>query len=158
MKNINMNNESYLDVYSFVGHMRDLAFKCLKIKDNVPFTIGLDMREGVYGSTIAAEDTPDKMNVRYVEINMDQTMDQMINTIFHETRHIYQYQTYKRYMLLRHRRTLKRTKPRTFMQYWLQPIEIGARLYAFYAMKRYKRQINALVQSYKDNTLDMKLY
>ncbi len=158
MRNINMNNESYLDVYSFVGHMRELAFKVLKIKTNVPFTIGLDMIEGLYGSTIVAEDTPNKMNVRYVEINMDQDMENMINTIFHETRHIYQYQTYKRYMLLRHRRTLKRTKPRTFMQYWLQPIEIGARIYARYAMIRYKRQINNIIQQYKDKTLDMKLY
>ena len=158
MKNINMNNESYLDVYSFVGHMRDLAFKCLKIKDNVPFTIGLDMREGVYGSTIAAEDTPDEMNVRYVEINIDQTMDQMINTIFHETRHIYQYQTYKRYMLLRHKLNIRRKHKRSFIEYWLQPIEIGARLYAFYAMKKYKRQINNLVQAYKDKVLAFELY
>jgi hypothetical protein len=98
------------------------------------------------------------MNIRYVEINIDQTMDDMINTIFHETRHIYQYQTYKRYMLLRHRRTIRRTKPRTFMQYWMQPIEICARLYARYAMKKYKRQIDNIVQQYKDNTLDLKLY
>lgn len=158
MKNINMNNENYLDVYTFVGHMRDLAFECLKIKTNVPFTIGLDMEKGLYGSTIAAEDTKDKMNVRYVEINIDQRMDDMINTIFHETRHIYQYQTYKRYMLLRHRRTIRRTKPRTFMQYWIQPIEICARLYARYAMKKYKRQIDNIVQQYKDKTLEMKLY
>ena len=158
MKNINMNNESYLDVYSFVGHMKDFAFKVLKIKDNVPFTIGLDMRKGVYGSTVAAEDTPNEMNVRYVEINIDQTMDQMINTIFHETRHIYQYQTYKRYMLFRHKQNVRRIRPRCFIEYWIQPIEIGARLYAFYAMKKYKRQINKLVQQYKDKTLDLKLY
>lgn len=158
MRNINMNNESYLDVYSFVGHMKDLAFKVLKIKDTVPFTIGLDMEKGLYGSTVVAEDEPNEMNVRYVEINIDQTMDDMINTIFHETRHIYQYQTYKRYMLLRHRRSIGRTKPRTFMQYWIQPIEIGARLYARYAMKKYKRQIDNIVQQYKDNTLDIKLY
>ena len=142
MKNINMNNESYLDVYSFVGHMKDLAFEVLKIKETVPFTIGLDM----------------EMNVRYVEININQTMDDMIETIFHETRHIYQYQTYKRYMLSRHRKDIKRTKQRTFRQYWIQPIEIGARLYARYAMKKYKRQIDNIVQQYKDNTLDIKLY
>lgn len=158
MKNINMNNENYLDVYSFVEHMKELAFECLKIKGYVPFTIGLDMREGVYGSTVAAEDTPDEMNVRYVEINMDQTMDQMINTIFHETRHIYQYQTYKRYMLFRHRMNIMKIRKRSFIEYWLQPIEIGARLYAFYAMKKYKRQINKIVQQYKDKTLDMKLF
>ena len=158
MRNINMNNESYLDVYSFVGHMKDLAFKVLKIKDNVPFTIGLDMKKGLYGSTVVAEDEPNEMNIRYVEINIDQSMDDMINTIFHETRHIYQYQTYKRYMLLRHRKTIRRTKPRTFMQYWIQPIEIGARLYARYAMKKYKRQIDNIVQQYKDKVLDLKLY
>ena len=158
MKNINMNNESYLDVYTFVGHMRDLAFEVLKIKENVPFTIGLDMKKGVYGNTVTAEDKPNEMNIRYVEININQTMNDMIDTIFHETRHIYQYQTYKRYMLLRHRKDIKRTKQRTFMQYWMQPIEIGARLYAKYAMKRYKRQIDNIVQQYKDKVLDLKLY
>jgi hypothetical protein len=40
----------------------------------------------------------------------------------------------------------------------MQPIEIGARLYARYAMKKYKRQIDNIVQQYKDNTLDLKLY
>lgn len=158
MKNINMNNESYLDVYSFVGHMKDLAQKVLKINRDIPFTIGLDMEEQVYGSTIAAEDTKDIVEVRYVEINMNQTMEQMINTIFHETRHIYQYQRYQRYMLNRYRKVIKRTKQRSYMQYWLQPIEIGARLYARYAMKKYKRQIDNIVQQYKDKTLDMKLY
>ena len=158
MKNINMNNESYLDVYSFVGYMRDLAFEALKIKEVVPFTIGTDMEEGVYGATVAAEDETNKMNVRYVEINIDQTMNNMIETIFHETRHIYQYQTYKRYMLSRHRRNIRRTKPIAFIQYWLQPIEIGARLYAKYAMKKYKKQINNIVQQYKDKTLDIKFY
>lgn len=158
MKNINMNNESYLDVYSFVGHMKDLAFEVLKIKENVPFTIGLDMNKGVYGRTVAAEDEPNEMNIRYVEININQTMNDMIDTIFHETRHIYQYQTYKRYMLSRHRKDIKRDKPRTFKQYWMQPIEIGARLYAKYAMKKYKRQIDNIVQQYKDKVLDLKLY
>ena len=158
MRNINMNNESYLDVYSFVGYMRDLAFKALKIEDTVPFTIGLDMKKGIYGSTVAAEDKPNEMNVRYVEININQTMEDMIETIFHETRHIYQYQTYKRYMLSRHRKDIKRAKQRTFMQYWIQPIEIGARLYAKYAMKKYKRQIENIVQQYKDKTLGLELY
>ena len=78
MKNINMNNESYLDVYTFVGHMRDLAFKALKIKENVPFTIGLDMKKGIYGKTVAAEDEPNEMNIRYVEININQAMNDMI--------------------------------------------------------------------------------
>ena len=68
MKNINMNNENYLDVYTFVGHMKDLAFEALKIKDNVPFTIGLDMKKGIYGATIAAEDEPNEMSIRYVLI------------------------------------------------------------------------------------------
>ena len=113
---------------------------------------------GVYGNTVTAEDKPNEMNIRYVEININQTMNDMIDTIFHETRHIYQYQTYKRYMLSRHRRDIKRTKQRTFMQYWMQPIEIGARLYARYAMKRYKRQIDNIVQQYKDKVLDLKLY
>ena len=158
MKNINMINESYLDVYSFVGHMRDLAFEALKIKDTIPFTIGTEMEEGIYGTTVAAEDEPNKMNVRYVEINIDQTMANMIDTIFHEARHIYQYQTYQKYMLLRHRRNINRTKSITFIQYWLQPIEIGARLYAKYAMKKYKRQIDNIVQQYKDKTLDIKFY
>jgi hypothetical protein len=138
--------------------MRDLAFKCLNIKINVPFTIGVDMEKGLYGSTVVAEDEEDKMNVRYVEINIDQCMNNMIKTIFHETRHIYQYQTYQRYMLLRHRKNIGRTKQRTFRQYWMQPIEIGARLYARYAMKRYKRQIDNIVQQYKDKVLDLKLY
>ena len=44
-----MNKESYLDVYSFVGHMKDLAFEVLKIKDTVPFTLGLDIKKGIYG-------------------------------------------------------------------------------------------------------------
>ncbi len=152
MKTINMSNENFMDIYTFVGYMSKLAMDCLNVK-NVPYVISYDLEEHVWGSTTADED-----GVRCVLINVNQTMDQMINTIFHETRHVYQYQTYKRYMSWRFKRVIKRTKPRSFLQYYFQPIEIGARLYAYYAMKKYKRQINNLVQAYKDKVLTFELY
>ena len=48
--------------------------------------------------------------------------------------------------------------PKTYFQYYWQPIEVGARVYAWFAMKKHKKQIRQIIKQYVNNELQEQLY
>ena len=137
-----MINESYIDVTTLINIVRKLALSDLRLNnETTPYIIDESLAYHVDGRTKHGLGG----YIQYVGISMDQSINRMIETIFHESRHIWQIRTYKRYMERLTQKKLDGKGPKTFLQYWFQPIEIGARLYAKYAMKKYKKQINKII-------------
>lgn len=150
MRNIDMKNETYLDVTTFVNTVKELALNDLGLShEKTPYIIeDID----AYGRTAHSEGG----FVAYVGIRQEQSMKSMINTIFHESRHIWQIRKYEKYIDRRIERVRAGKGPKTFFQYWIQPVEIGARVYAYFAMKRLSKQIDEIVEKYTHGLLEEK--
>ena len=156
MKQYNtMVNESYIDVTTLINTVRDLALSDLGLNNETTlYIIDENLASHVEGTTKHGLGG----YIQYVGINMNQSIYDMIKTIFHESRHIWQIRTYKRYMERLTQKKLNGKGPKNFLQYWFQPVEIGARLYAKHAMKKYDKQINKIIYDYSHGQLEEKLY
>lgn len=156
MKQYNtMKNESYIDVTTLINTVKELALSDLKLNnESTPFMIDDKLHAHELGLTRHGL----KGHIQYVGISMDQDIYNMIKTIFHEARHIWQIRKFQNYMDKQVVKTLAGNGPKTYLQYWLQPVEIGARIYSSFAMKKYKRQIKQIISDYANGLLEEKLY
>jgi hypothetical protein len=150
-----MANESYIDVTTLINTVRELALSDLGLNnETTPYIIDENLAYLQDGTTKHGLGG----YIQYVGINMNQSINKMIETIFHESRHIWQIRTYKRYMDRLTQKKFDGKGPKTFFQYWIQPVEIGARLYAKHAMKKYAKQIDKIIYDYAHGQLEEKLF
>ena len=160
MKDINillesMAGESYLDITTLINTVKHVAFKDLGLNnETTPFIIEHCLELPCYGRTNHGLGGL----INYVGINDKQDIMNMIKTIFHESRHIYQIRKYRRYMDKYVIKRLAGFGPKTYMQYYWQPVEVGARVYAWFAMKKHKKQIRQIINQYVHNELPDQLY
>lgn len=160
MKDINillksMAGESYLDITTLINTVKNIALKDLGLdNETTPFIIDHSLDLPCYGRTNHSLGGL----INYVAINDKQDIMNMIQTIFHESRHIYQIRKYREYMDHCVIKSLAGLGPKTYLQYYWQPIEIGARVYAWFAMKKHKRQIRHIIKQYVNNELQEQLY
>lgn len=160
MKDINvllesMEKESYLDITTLINTVKNVALKDLGLdNETTPFIIDHSLDLPCYGRTNHGLGGL----IGYVAINDKQDIMNMIKTIFHESRHIYQIRKYRKYMDRHVLKALAGLGPKTYMEYYWQPIEVGARVYAWFAMKRHKKQIRHIINQYIHNELQEQLY
>lgn len=160
MKDINillksMAGESYLDITTLINTVKNIALKDLGLdNETTPFIIDHSLDLPCYGRTNHSLGGL----INYVAINDKQDIMNMIQTIFHESRHIYQIRKYREYMDHCVIKALAGLGPKTYLQYYWQPIEIGARVYAWFAMKKHKKQIRHIIKQYVNNELQEQLY
>lgn len=150
---------SYLDKHTFMNHMMHFAKKDLNIEfDSTPFMLESDMRS--YGSTVSyfLEDNSEMLG--YVKINSSQQLYEMINTILHETKHIQQITNNPLYYRISNKIKSFLTKRHLYsgLFYFFSLHEISARRYARKAMKKYNKELNALIEKAYNNKLDELLY
>jgi hypothetical protein len=160
MKDINvllesMAGESYLDITTLINTVKNVALKDLGLNnETTPFIIDHNLDLPYYGRTNHGLGGL----ISYVAINDKQDIMNMIKTIFHESRHIYQIRKYREYMDNYVIKNLAGLGPKTYLQYYWQPVEVGARVYAWFAMKKHKKQIRQIIKQYVNNELQEQLY
>ena len=155
MKQYNtMKNESYTDVTTLINTVKELALSDLRLNnESTPFMIDDKLQANTLGLTKHGLGG----HIQYVGINMNQDIYNMIKTIFHEARHIWQIRRFQNYTDKGIIKVLAGNGPKSYLQYWLQPVEIGARIYSAFAMKKYKRQIKQIISDYANGLLEEKL-
>ena len=154
-------NMSYLDKYTFMNHVKNFAKKNLGISsDNTPFTLELAMPPMIKGSTISHRLKDGSEIMGHVAINESQELYEMINTILHETKHLEQHisQTLLYRISNKAQMILKKLNLWNGLTYLLAYHEIDARRYARRTMKKYHRELNALIEKAYNNELDELLY
>ena len=150
---------SYLDKHTFMNHVKNFAKKDLNIESNsTPFLLELDMIS--YGSTVSYLLSDNTELLSYVRINSSQQLYEMINTILHETKHIQQIINKPLYYRIAHKIKTFLTKRHLYggLFYFFSLHEIDARRYARKTMKKYYKELNALIEKAYNNELGELLY
>jgi hypothetical protein len=120
MKDINvlletMEKESYLDTTTLINTVKRVALKDLGLdNETTPFIIDSCLELPCYGRTNHGLGGL----IGYVAINDKQDIMNMIKTIFHESRHIYQIRRYRKYMDRYVLKSLAGLGPKTYMEYY----------------------------------------
>ena len=154
-------NMSYLDKYTFMNHVKNFAKKNLGISsDRTPFTLELTMPPMIKGSTVSHRLKDGSEIMGHVAINESQELYEMINTILHETKHIQQHIRKPLYYRFSHKLQQYLTKKQMYggIFYVLALHEITARRYARKTMKKYNKELNALIEKAYNNELEELFY
>lgn len=152
-------NMTYLDKLTFMNHVKNFAKENLGLtSDNTPYMLNLGM--AAYGKTVSYIMADGSEMLGFISINESQELYEMINTILHETRHLEQY--IKRPLFCRIsfkvQRILNKLRLWNGLAYALSFHEIDARRYARKTMKKYHKELNALIEKAYNNELDQLLY
>ncbi len=152
-------NMSYLDKLTFMNHVKNFAKKDLGISsNNTPFLLEFGLN--VYGKAVSYNFSDGTQLMGYISINESQELYEMINTILHETKHLEQHIKQPLYYRISNKaqRILKKLHLWNGLTYALALHEIDARLYARRTMKKFNKELNALIEKAYNNELDELLY
>ena len=96
----------------------------------------------------------------YISINESQELYEMINTILHETKHLEQHirQPLFYKISFKAQNILKKLNLWNGLTYALAFHEIDARLYAWRTMRKFNKELNALIEKAYNNELNELLY
>ena len=150
---------SYLDKLTFMNHVKNFAKRDLGISsNNTPYLLECDLN--VYGKAVSYILNDGSQMMGYVSINESQQLYEMINTILHETKHLEQHIRQPLFYRISNKaqRILKKFHLWNGLTYALALHEIDARLYARRTMKKFNKELNALIEKAYDNELDELLY
>ena len=150
---------TYIDKLTFMNHVKNFAKENLGISsNNTPYLLecGLD----VYGKAVSYTFDDGTQMMGYVSINESQELYEMINTILHETKHIQQHIRKPLYYRFSHKLQQYLTKKQMYggIFYVLALHEITARRYARKTMKKYNKELNALIEKAYNNELEELFY
>jgi hypothetical protein len=145
--NRNMNEDNMFAMSDFAYELHELACKDLNIDPDITISV-YDEGDMSLGSTCINRER----KIAYeIIVSPNQTVEQFVNTVLHETRHVYQSivtpetifdRTYIKYD------ENAEDKEASFDAYASQDIEVDARTYANKAMKLYRRRINRMIKRY----------
>ena len=145
----NMNNDNMFAMADFAQELHELACEDLNIDPDITISI-YEENDLSLGSTCI-----DHKNRRAYKIivNPNQRVEQFIETVLHETRHVYQSIVTPEVIFDRDSAYVgvddtDEDFDTAYQKYAEQDIEVDARLYAETAMKLYKRRINKMVKQY----------
>ena len=152
-------NMTYIDKITFMNHVKNFAKKHLNISsNNTPYLLEYGL--SVYGKAVsyALEDGSELMG--HISINESQELYEMINTILHETKHLEQYIRQPLFCKIsfKAQKILKKLNLWNGLTYALAFHEIDARLYAWRTMRKFNKELNALIEKAYNNELDELLY
>ena len=152
-------NMTYLDKLTFMNHVKNFAKENLGLaSDNTPYMLNLGMAS--YGKTVSYIMTDGSEMIGFISINESQELYEMINTILHETRHLEQHIKQPLFcrVSFKIQKTLNKLNLWNGLTYALSFHEIDARRYAKKTMKKYNKELNALIEKAYNNELDQLLY
>lgn len=152
-------NMTYIDKITFMNHVKNFAKKHLGISsNNTPYLLeyGLD----AYGKAVSYTLDDGSELMGYISINESQELYEMINTILHETKHLEQHikQSLFYRVSFKAQNILKKLHLWNGLTYTLAFHEIDARLYAWRTMRKFNKELNALIEKAYNNELDELLY
>ena len=148
-------NMTYIDKITFMNHVKNFAKKHLGISsDNTPYLLeyGLD----AYGKAVSYTFDDGSELMGHISISESQELYEMINTILHETKHLEQHikQPLFYKVSFKIQKILKKHNLWNGLTYTLAFHEIDARRYARKMMKKYNKELNALIEKAYNNELD----
>ena len=152
-------NMTYIDKITFMNHVKNFAKKHLGISsDNTPFLLEYGL--SVYGKAVSYTLDDGSELMGYISINESQELYEMINTILHETKHLEQHikQSLFYRVSFKAQNILKKLNLWNGLTYALSFHEIDARRYARKTMKKYHKELNALIEKAYNNELSELLY
>ena len=152
-------NMTYLDKLTFMNHVKNFAKENLGLtSDNTPYMLNLGMAS--LGKTVSYIMADGSEMMGFISINESQELYEMINTILHETRHLEQHIKQPLFcrVSFKIQKILKKLNLWNGLTYALSFHEIDARRYARKTMKKYNKELNALIEKAYNNELDALLY
>ena len=152
-------NMTYIDKITFMNHVKNFAKKHLNISsNNTPFILEYDL--SVYGKAVSYTLSDGSELMGYISINESQELYEMINTILHETKHLEQHirQPLFYKISFKAQNILKKLNLWNGLTYALAFHEIDARLYAWRTMRKFNKELNALIEKAYNNELNELLY
>lgn len=152
-------NMTYIDKITFMNHVKDFAKKHLNISsDNTPFLLEYGLN--VYGKAVSYTLDDGSELMGHISINESQELYEMINTILHETKHLEQHikQPLFYRVSFKAQKILKKLNLWNGLTYALAFHEIDARLYAWRTMRKFNKELNALIEKAYNNELSELLY
>ena len=152
-------NMTYLDKLTFMNHVKNFAKENLGLaSDNTPYMLNLGMAS--LGKAVSCLMADGSEMMCFIAINEEQELYEMINTVLHETKHLEQ--QIKQPLLCRVsfklQRILNKLNLWNRLTYNLSFHEIDARRYARKTMKKYNKELNALIEKAYNNELDQLFY
>jgi hypothetical protein len=145
--NRNMNEDNMFAMADFAYELHELACEDLNIDPDISISI-YDEGEASLGSTCINHER----RIAYkIIVSPNQTVEQFVDTVLHETRHVYQSivtpeAVFDRAYIRYDEEAID--KDAAFDAYASQDIEVDARTYANKAMKLYRRRINRMIKRY----------
>jgi hypothetical protein len=152
-------NMTYIDKITFMNHVKNFAKKHLGISsDNTPYLLEYGLSS--YGKAVSYTLDDGSELMGYISIDESQELYEMINTILHETKHLEQHikQPLFYRVSFKVQKILKKLNLWNGLAYTLAFHEIDARRYARKTMKKYNKELNALIEKAYNNELDQLLY
>ena len=152
-------NMTYLDKVTFMNHVKNFAKENLGLtSDNTPYMLNLGMASLGKAVSYTMDDGSEMMG--FISINESQELYEMINTILHETRHLEQHIKQPLFcrVSFKIQKILNKLNLWNGLTYALSFHEIDARRYARKTMKKYNKELNALIEKAYNNELDSLLY
>ena len=152
-------NMTYLDKVTFMNHVKNFAKENLGLtSDNTPYMLNLGMASLGKAVSYTMDDGSEMMG--FISINEEQELYEMINTILHETKHLEQcikQSLFYRVSFKAHN-ILKKHNLWNRLTYNLAFHEIDARFYAWRTMRKFNKELNALIEKAYNNELDQLFY
>ena len=152
-------NMTYIDKITFMNHVKNFAKKHLDISsNNTPYLLEYGL--SAYGKAVSYTLSDGSELMGYISINESQELYEMINTILHETKHLEQHikQPLFYRVSFKVQNILKKLHLWNGLTYALAFHEIDARLYAWRTMRKFNKELNALIEKAYNNELDELLY
>lgn len=149
---------SYLDKITFMNHVKSFAKDNLGISsNNTPYMLeSYKLTDDTNGACTFLDNEDNSTSLLYVNIREELPLYQMIRTILHETKHVEQHIKQPLYFRFANkvRKFLDKFDAYDGIFYTLALHEISARRYARKMMKRYNKELNALIEKAYNNELD----
>lgn len=152
-------NMTYLDKVTFMNHVKNFAKENLGLtSDNTPYMLNLGMASLGKAVSYTMDDGSEMMG--FISINEEQELYEMINTILHETKHLEQIikQSLFYRVSFKAQNILKKHNLWNRLTYNLAFHEIDARFYAWRTMRKFNKELNALIEKAYNNELDQLFY
>lgn len=152
-------NMTYIDKITFMNHVKNFAKKHLNISyDSTPYLLEYGLN--ACGKTVSYSFSDGSELMSYITISESQELYEMINTILHETKHLEQFIKNSLFFRVsfKAQNILKKHNLWNRLTYNLAFHEIDARFYAWRTMRKFNKELNALIEKAYNNELDQLLY
>jgi hypothetical protein len=139
---------SYIDKVTLINTIKEIALNDLHIEQkSVPFLLEIDLPQYLYGRTAQYEYSDGRIELSHIEINNDIPVNEMIDTIFHELKHVQQIERKPLYFRISNKFKRFLIKHNMYYGIFYSTLfhEVSARHYAKKAMKKFRHELNNIL-------------